>query len=108
MSYGQLGNKILQEKGVEQSTMMNSPCLRYNGSFIAMMFEREDALIIKVAKERVSQLIAAGVGREFNFTKKRFKEWVLIPAKYDNEYESYVYEALEFARKTERKKRNKT
>ncbi len=104
MSYTEAVEKIILEEGVELSTMMSSPCLRYMGNFIAMMFDREDALIIKVARERVDDLIAEGIGREFNFTKKKFKEWVLIPSDYENRYEAFIYEALEFARKSALKK----
>ena len=99
MSYTDAANKILVEEGVELSTMMKTPCLRYKGNFIAMMFEKEDALIIKVAPERVNELILTGKGYEFNFTKRRFKEWVLIPVDYEGEYESYIYESLEYAKK---------
>ena len=66
---------------------------------MAMMFDKEDALIIKVFPERVEELITEGKGMEFNFTKKRFKEWVLIPLEYEDEYESYIYESLEYAKK---------
>lgn len=99
MSYEKVVNKIVQEKGVEISTMMKSPCLRYKGGFIAMMFEKEDALIIKVSPERVNEIIKEGKGNEFKFTKKRFKEWVLIPIDYKEEYESYIYESLDYAKK---------
>ena len=64
-----------------------------------MMFEKTEALIIKVSPERVVELITEGKGKEFNFTKKRFKEWVLIPLEYEDEYESYIYESLEYAEK---------
>ena len=63
-----------------------------------MMFDKEDALIIKVAPERVNALIAEGKGKEFNFTKKRFKEWVLIPSEFEDEYEEYIFEALDYAK----------
>ena len=99
MSYEKAIKKITQVPGVENSTMMKSPCLRYKGDFIAMMFEKEDALIIKVSPERVNEIIEEGIGNEFNFTKKRFKEWVLIPTDSEDEYESYIYEALEYAKK---------
>jgi len=99
MSYDKIARKLVKEKGVEHSTMMKSPCLRYNGQFIAMMFEQADALIIKVAPERVCELIGAGEGREFNFTGKKFKEWVLIPSERESQYEKYIREALNYARK---------
>lgn len=70
---------------------------------MAMMFTKEDALIIKVSPERVKELIASGQGMEFNYTKTPFKEWVLIPLEFQDEYESYLTEALAYA-KTKKKK----
>jgi len=78
--------------------MMKSPCLRYQGDFVAMMFEQEDCLIVKLSAERVDTLIAAGIGLEFSFTKKTFKEWVLIPRRFEDEFEAYVQEALDHAK----------
>ena len=101
MSFDLAISDLLKEDGVELSTMMKTPCLRYKGEFLTMMFDKEDALIIKVAPERVNALIAEGKGKEFNFTKKRFKEWVLIPSEFEDQYEDYIYEALEYARNKE-------
>jgi hypothetical protein len=98
VSYHQAVEKILLEEGVERSTMMKTPCLRYKGDFMAMMFDKEDALIIKVSPERVNALIAEGKGMEFNFTRKRFKEWVLIPLEFSDDYDSYIYESLQYAK----------
>lgn len=97
MSYEQATADILAFDGVEESTMMKTPCLRYRGAFLAMMFDEQDALIIKVSADRVNVLIAEGVGLEFNFTKKRFKEWVLIPIEFQDDYGSYMIEALRYA-----------
>lgn len=98
MSYAAAINKALQEEGVEESTMMGTPCLRYKGDFMAMMFEKEDSLIIKVSADRVNEIIENGEGNEFNFTKKKFKEWVLIPSEFEDTYEGYVLEALAYVR----------
>jgi len=103
MSYDIAAESIMREDGVRRSTMMKTPCLRYNGEFLAMMFEKEDALIVKVSPERVSELIDTGKGMEFNFTKKRFKEWVLIPLESQNEYEAYINEALIYAKDKDKK-----
>lgn len=70
MGYDEIAEKRAKESVVEQSTMMKSPCLRYKGDFMAMMFEKQDCLIIKVPPARVDALIDAGDGREMNFTKK--------------------------------------
>ena len=98
MSYEQAVSAMLMIDGVEQSTMMKTPCLRYRDSFLAMMFEKEDALIIKVSPDRVNELISQGEGMEFNFTKKRFREWVLIPLEFQDKYEAYMKEALLYAK----------
>lgn len=98
MDYDEIAQKLAKEPGVEQSTMMKTPCLRYKGDFMAMMFEKEDCLIVKVPAARVDALIASGDGREMNFTKKKFKEWVLIPRKFEDKYEAYIHEALDYAR----------
>ena len=103
MSYDQALQKLLQIDGVEESTMMNTPCLRYNGDFIAMMFDKEDALIIKVSPDRVNELIENDIGLEFNFTKKRFRKWVLIPQEYHDDYETYIEEALDYAKRKKKK-----
>lgn len=98
MPYDEIADRLSLESGVEQSTMMKSPCLRYKGDFMAMMFQREDCLIIKVSPARVDELIDAGDGREMNFTRKKFKEWVLIPREFENKYEAYIREALDYAK----------
>ncbi len=100
LTYEDLTFKFVDTYGVEQSTMMGTPCLRYEGQFFAMMFEREDALIIKVSEARVLELIEDGTGKEFNFTKKRFKEWVLIPKSNQGQYENLMLEALNFVKKS--------
>ncbi len=98
MSYEHAISAFLSVDGVEESTMMKTPCLRYKGSFLTMMFDKEDALIIKVSPDRVNELISMGTGLEFNFTKKRFKEWVLIPLEFQDEYEGFINEALTYAK----------
>ena len=103
MDYEEIAEKLSKEPGVEQSTMMKSPCLRYKGDFMAMMFQREDCLIIKVSPASVDELIDAGDGLEMNFTKKKFKEWVLIPRALEDKYEAYVREALEYAKSKHQK-----
>lgn len=98
MAYTIADSPLLGEEGVALSSMMKSPCLRYRGDFFAMMFEREDALIIKVSPERVAELIATGLGLEFNFTKKTFKEWVMIPLEHLEQYDALIREAMEYVR----------
>ena len=98
MKFEELSALLGGEKGVEEATMMKSPCLRYKGEFLGMMFDKEDSLIIKVSPTRVNELIEEGIGIEFNYTGKRFKEWVMIPLEFSDQYQIYLKEALAYAR----------
>lgn len=91
-------NQLEELSGVEKSTMMGSPCLRWQGQFFAMWFAEQESLIVKVAAARVDQIIESGEGNEFNFTGKRFKEWVLIPEEFCSSYPSFLNEALVYAK----------
>ena len=105
MPYDEIADRLSQEEdGVEISTMMKTPCLRYKGDFTAMMFEKEDCLIVKVSPARVNELIETGAGREMNFTKKKFKEWVLIPREFEDKFEAYIREALDYAKSKQKSK----
>ena len=55
----------------------------------------------KVSPERVDELIAQGTGQPFEFTKKKFKEWVLIPRELERQYGAFVREALAYAKRCE-------
>lgn len=103
MSYEKAVEELLKEEGVELSTMMGTACLRYGKEFLGMMFDKEDALIIKVSPERVLELMDAGQGREFNYTGKRFKEWVLIGSDHEGDYPLYLREALAYAKSRKKK-----
>jgi len=38
------------------------------------------------------------VGLEFNFAKKRFKEWLFIPLEFEDDYTFYLLEVLAYAK----------
>jgi hypothetical protein len=78
--------------------MMGTPCLRYRGDVIAMMFEKKGSFIIKVSDDCVNEIIENGKGNKFNFTKKKFKEWALIPSEFEKMYKGYVLEVLVYVR----------
>lgn len=96
MMFNQIVKQFAQQDGMELSTMMGTPCLRYKGDFVSMYFDKEDSLIVKVSPERVNEIIENGEGNEFNYTKKRFKEWVLIPTEFEETFEGYIAEAIAY------------
>jgi len=56
-----------------------------------------DALLVKLPPDRVDTLIASGEGLGFNFTKKKFREWVLIPRGHEDTDEGFIREALAYS-----------
>lgn len=100
MTFEVLAQQFSQQPHMQISTMMATPCLRYKGSFVAMFFEKQDSLIVKFSPDRVNEIIGNGEGNEFNFTKKRFKEWVLIPSEFEERFESYINEAIIYAKES--------
>ena len=98
MDFKKLIQSFIQQDSMTESTMMGTPCLRYSDEFVAMFFDKEDSLIIKVSPDRVIELIGNGQANEFNYTKKRFKEWALVPIDYEEQYSSYIEEAIEYAK----------
>lgn len=96
MNFKDIIDQFTPLEGVAVSTMMGTPCLRYRGDFFTMYFEKEESLIVKLPALRVTKLIEEGLANEFNFTKKRFKEWALIPVENQDRYQEFVIEALEY------------
>lgn len=78
--------------------MMGTHCLRYKGDFFTMWFDKANSLIVKLPAARVTELIESEEGNPFNFTKKQFKEWVLIPEDRHGDFEKLAREAFEFVR----------
>ncbi len=86
----------LQAAGrLEEGTMFGFRCVRAGRAFVAMPGHESDGMVIKLPAERVSQLIASGVGAEVAPAGKVFKEWVEIAATED--WRPYLEEGLDFA-----------
>lgn len=103
MDIEQMAGHILQEQGVSISTMVGLPCIRYQGDFVCMFFPKEESLIVKLAPDHVKSLIAEGIGAEFNYTGKAFKEWVMIPLEFSDDFESYISQSLDYVASKKKK-----
>lgn len=98
MTFDELAETVLPIEDVELSTMMRTPCIRYKGEFVSMMFDKKDSLIVKLPEERVHELVERGAANYFDFTSKRFKEWVLIPYGNEKMFEKLVKESIDYMR----------
>jgi len=64
---------------IKEGTIMNGRCLRVGKEFLALVDYKGSGLVVKLPKERVAELIEAGVGKPFGPAGKVFKEWLSVP-----------------------------
>ena len=83
---------LLAQDGTEEGTLMSSRCLRTNGDFVAMVAP-SGRLVVKLAADRVQELIDHGLGEAFAPAKKVFKEWVALTTRDDAVWQSVLEES---------------
>ena len=73
----------------------SSPGLRVRGKIFAML--AEGALVVKLPKDRVDQLVASGIGARFDPGHGRvMKEWVAVPVDRATDWEELTATAFTF------------
>ena len=95
--YDGLTDDLLYDPAVGRSTMMGYPCLRRAGRFFASFDPHADALIVKLPRQRVAELIADDSGEPFAPSGRVFREWVTIPEPDPGIWERLLAEARDFA-----------
>ncbi len=93
-----LAQEYLSRDAVEKGRLMSFDCLRVDGEFFATCEHRSGDLIVKVHRDRVSELVSDGVGEPFAPAGRVFREWVRVPTRDDDRWRSLMDEALEFNR----------
>lgn len=96
--YDELTDDLLYDPAVGRSTMMGYPCVRLAGQFLASYDAKSGRLVVKLASERVAELVTAGTGEHFSPAGKVFREWVAIPAIDRQLWQTLLAEAVTFAR----------
>lgn len=83
---------------LSEGTMMGHQCLRSSSSdgFVATVERTTGNLVVKLPKDRVAELIAAGDGLPFAPATKVFKEWVAIPVFDDTVWSGLIEESMRF------------
>ncbi|MEO1056772.1 MAG: hypothetical protein AAFY28_07650 [Actinomycetota bacterium] len=64
---------------VHEGRIMSSRCARVDGEFLALYHKPEWGLVVKLPRDRVTELVEREVGRPFRPNGKVFREWVSIP-----------------------------
>jgi hypothetical protein len=81
------------DPAVSRSTMMGLPCLRHHGRFFASLDRTTRALLVKLPRERVQQLVRDGHGQPFAPAGRVFREWVAVADPDERRWRSLLDEA---------------
>lgn len=94
--FEQVSGQFLAETEVTQGTGFGTaPGLRTNGKIFAMLVNGE--LVVKLPKDRVEGIVAAGAGAQFDPGHGRLmKEWAAVPVDSTEDWEGLVEEAFRF------------
>ena len=95
--YDELTDDLLYDPTVGRSTMMGFPCVRRAGRFFASFDARAEAMVVKLPRERVAELVESGVGDPFAPNGRVFREWVSLPEADRDRWRRILAEALDFA-----------
>lgn len=97
--YDELTDDLLYDPAIGRATMMGCPCVRLAGRFLASFDGKAGRLVVKLPRERVTELVESGDGDPFAPAGKVFREWVSIPAVDRERWQTLLAEAVDFARK---------
>jgi hypothetical protein len=88
-----LADLYLTVPGTTIGTLMRFPCLRADGNFFATCDHRTGDLIVKLPRQRVSELIASGAAQPFAPAGRTFKEWATIAHRNADTWRALLTEA---------------
>jgi hypothetical protein len=96
--YDELTDDLLYDPAIGRSTMMGHPCVRLAGRFLAAYDVKARTLVVKLPRERVDELVAAGVGGTFAPAGRVFREWVSVVGDDRDVWQQLLAEAVDVAR----------
>lgn len=86
-----------EDPRIQESTIMSGRCLRVGKEFLALVDYKGSSLVVKLPRERVAELIEAGVGKSFAPAGKVFKEWLAVPKPDRRRWRGLLREGIAFA-----------
>ena len=95
--WNELKNQFLQEKEVQKQ----GESLKINKKMFAML--NKGNFVLKLPKERVSELKKSRIGIDWLAGDKIMKEWIIIPLEYSSKWEELTEEAKQFAKSLSKK-----
>jgi len=77
--YAELTDDLLYDPAIGRATMMGYPCVRLAGRFLASYDARAGCLVVKLPRERVTELVENGDGDPFAPAGKVFENGCRSP-----------------------------
>ncbi|MEO6712208.1 MAG: hypothetical protein ABIM89_02130, partial [Mycobacteriales bacterium] len=96
--YDELTDDLLYDPAIGRATMMGYPCVRLAGRFLASYDDQVGCLVVKLPRERVTDLVERGLGDPFAPAGRVFREWLSIPTIDRTLWQTVLAEAVDFAR----------
>lgn len=96
--YDELTDDLIYDPAIGRATMMGFPCVRLAGTYVASYDDKSRCLVVKLPRERVTELVDIGQGQPFAPAGKVFREWVAIPPADQSLWQTALAEAVDFAR----------
>ena len=90
------GELQADDPAVAEGTLMGGRCMRVDGEFFSMIWVKHQTLVVKLAEDRVNELIAEGRGEPFAPAGKVFREWLGVTAVDEDRWRSLMTEARDF------------
>jgi uncharacterized protein YndB with AHSA1/START domain len=94
--FAELAEPLLASATATRSTMMGLPCLRRAGAFFAGWDRHTGALLVKLSRARVDELLGSGATEPFAPAGRRFQQWAAIPPHRVNSWPGLLDEAMRF------------
>ena len=91
-----LAEPLLAQDSVDEGSLMGFPCIRVNRDFFCSCDHRTGHLIVKLAKERVQELVSGGVGEPCSPAGRVFKEWLQVRDRDRETWTNLMHEARTF------------
>ncbi|MBL4633719.1 MAG: hypothetical protein JKY56_07595 [Kofleriaceae bacterium] len=88
-----------EDERVVEGTIMGSRCLRVGKEFLALVDYKGSGLVVKLPKDRVSELVDSEKGNPFGPGGKIFKEWISIPKQNRRQWKALLQEGVRFVAK---------
>lgn len=95
--FWELIEPMYADPAVHRSTMMGLPCVRLDGRFFASLDRNTGALLVKLPRQRVVELIAQNAGEPFAPAGRVFREWVAVAQPDRERWQILLHEARHHA-----------